>query len=169
LKYLITQVFESSITAMIRTTPGAFAMRMSQYQSKRPPDRRSIAAGLAAILGAVAMAGPAMARPREVTVAEDLPLYSYHLLVPVVAAADGLCIRLGNWSGGNRVKVEWSDRKALLNLEAKPDQTQQLDVPAAVALASSAIVLYSDQAILPTIAAGRCTGDRKGTIAAVKF
>jgi hypothetical protein len=150
---------------MIRTTPGALAMRMSRFQSDRP----RIAASLAAILGILAMAGPAMARPREVTVAEDLPLYSYHLLVPVVAASDGLCIRLGQWSGSNRVKVEWSDRKALLNLESKPDQTQQLDVPAAVALSSSAIVLYSDQAILPTIEAGRCTGDRKGTIAAVKF
>jgi hypothetical protein len=150
---------------MIRTTPGALAMRMSRFQSDRP----RIAAPLAAILGILAMAGPAMARPREVTVAEDLPLYSYHLLVPVVAASDGLCIRLGQWSGSNRVKVEWSDRKALLTLESKPDQTQQLDVPAAVALSSSAIVLYSDQAILPTIEAGRCTGDRKGTIAAVKF
>jgi hypothetical protein len=150
---------------MIRTTPGAFAMRMSRFQSDRP----RITASLAAILGTLALAGPAMARPREVTVAEDLPLYSYHLLVPVVAASDGLCIRLGQWSGSNRVKVEWSDRKALLNLESKPDQTQQLDVPAAVALSSSAIVLYSDQAILPTIEAGRCTGDRKGTIAAVKF
>jgi hypothetical protein len=150
---------------MIRTTPGAFAMRMSRFQSDRP----RVAASFAAILGTLALAGPAMARPREVTVAEDLPLYSYHLLVPVVAASDGLCIRLGQWSGSNRVKVEWSDRKALLNLESKPDQTQQLDVPAAVALSSSAIVLYSDQAILPTIEAGRCTGDRKGTIAAVKF
>ncbi len=152
-------------------------MGLSQGPSDRRTSRRSwvqlprpgIAAALATILGGLALAGPAMAKPREVTVAEDLPLYSYHLLVPVVAASEGLCIRLGQWSGSNRVKVEWADRKALLNLEAKPDQTQQLDVPGAVALSSSAIVLYSDQAILPTIGAGRCVGERAGTIASVKF
>jgi hypothetical protein len=164
LKYQITQSFELSISTMIRTTSGAFAMSMGQQSA-----RRSIAGSLAGILGSLALAAPALAGPREVTVSEDLPLYSYHLLVPVVAASDGFCIRLGQWSGSNRVKVEWSDRKALLNLESKPDQTQQLNVPAAVALSSSAIVLYSDQPILPTIGAGRCAGDRAGAIASVKF
>lgn len=151
---------------MTRFIPLATAIQVDATPARSAVNPGAI---LGAIVAAVALACPAMARPsRDVVVPEDLPLYSYHLLVPVVAG-DGLCIRLGNWSGSNRLKVEWSDRKALLNLESKPEQTQQLDVPGAIALSSTAIVLYSDQAILPTIGAGPCSGDRATQVARVTF
>jgi len=89
---------------------------------------------------------------------ESVPAYSYHL--GIVSGYSGeLCLELGDWEGDNQVVVEWDGLQTRLQLAGKAG-VQQLLEPVQREGRSSAIVVYSNQPILPSVTAGSCGNGR---------
>ncbi len=85
---------------------------------------------------------------------DPVPAYSYHLGLQSDYDGD-LCLNLGNWEGENKVVVEWDGLQTELSLVGKADVQQYLQ-PEQREGRSSAIVLYSDQPIMPRVAEQDC-------------
>ena len=99
---------------------------------------------------------------------ESVPAYSYHLGITSGYGGE-LCLELGSWEGKNNVVVEWDGLQARLQLTGKAGVRHLLE-PSQRAGRSSAIVLYSEQPILPSIALGSCgSGQNSREVTAVSW
>lgn len=85
---------------------------------------------------------------------EPMPVYSYHLGLQSNYSGE-ICVGLGDWEGQNKVVMEWDGLQTQLKLTGKAG-VQQLLQPEQRAGRSSAIVIYSDQPIMPRIIEQDC-------------
>ena len=90
---------------------------------------------------------------------DPMPAYSYHLGVRSNYKGD-LCLNLGAWEGENKVVVEWDGLQTELQLTGKSGVQHYLQ-PEQRDGRSSAIVIYSNQLILPQIVAQGCGPKRE--------
>lgn len=122
---------------------------------------------LSGSLGLAAISSPAIATPYDQLAKqcnpkfsgthdclEPVPAYSYHLALQSNYSGD-ICIGLGNWEGENKVVMEWDGLQTEVKLTGKVG-VQQLLQPEQREGRSSAIVVYSDQPIMPRIIERDC-------------
>lgn len=127
---------------------------------------------LSGFLGWIAMSSPAIAAPYDQLeqqcepkfsgshdCLDPVPAYSYHLGLQSNYGGE-ICVGLGDWEGENKVVMEWDGLQTELQLTGKAG-VQQLLQPEQREGRSSAIVVYSDQPIMPRIIEQDCGRGRK--------
>ncbi len=126
---------------------------------------------LSGFLGWMAISSPAIAAPYDQLeqqcepkfsgshdCLEPVPAYSYHLGLRSNYSGE-ICVGLGDWEGKNKVVMEWDGLQTELQLTGKTGVNQLLQ-PEQREGRSSAIVVYSDQPIMPRIIEQDCGRDR---------